>query len=628
MCEISVRRCLEIRWLRTTVACLFVLFVATNEISAAELRRVLLIHAFAHADSPWSNMAASFREEILKKSPGPIDVYELSLDTARIRNPDDELPFVEHVLKVLSGRKLDLIVPVGAPAAFFMRRHRSELFPETPMMILGADRRRIPRNTLGKRDTAVLLNLDVPAYFENILHVLPKTKHIALAIGNSPVEQFWASEFMRQGQRFADRVDTASLSKLPFDEMLQRAATMPAHSVIVWSLLSEDAAGIPYSEERALDKARAVADVPIFGISDYQLGRGIVGGPLVQTEVLGRSAAKVALRILKGDKPATIGPTYVGLSTPTYDWRELQRWDISEAQLPPGSIVRFREPSVWQKYRWQIVTVAAILMAQGAVITGLFWQRWRRRIAEMELRRRLLQVIHLNRTAVTGALSTSVAHELNQPLGAIQSYADAAMLHLKAAPPNVVRAEQILGNILRANKRAAQIITHLRDLLKKRDEIELRDCDLNDLISETLKIVGPEASKKGIELEPYRPNGTLTVRGDRIQLEQVILNLATNAIDAMHDSDPSRNKLSIQTAVIDQATVEVSVVDSGIGIPPDSLGKIFETFYTTKRSGTGLGLSIARTIIETYGGKLWAENGPNGGAKFCFTLPLSKVAVA
>jgi signal transduction histidine kinase len=557
MCEISARGCLGISWLRTAVVCLFVLFVATDEISAAELRRVLLIHAFAHAYSPWSDMAASFREEILKKSPEPIDVYELSLDTARIRNPDDELPFVEHVLKVLSGRRLDLIVPVGAPAAFFLQRHRSQLFPETPMMVLGADRRRIPRDSLGKRDTAVLSNLDLPAFFENILRVLPETKHIAVVAGNSPVERFWASEIMREGQRFADRVEITSLNRLPFGEMRKRAATMPPKSVILWILLSEDATGIPYSEDRALDKARAVANVPIFGISDYQLGRGIVGGPLLQTEVLGRSAAKVALRILKGEKPATIGPTYVGLSTPTYDWRELQRWDISEGQLPPGSIVRFREPSVWQKYRWQIMTVAAILLAQATVITALFWERWRRRIAEKGMRGCLLQVIHLNRTAVTGALSTSVAHELNQPLGAIQSYADAAMLYLKADPPDVARVEQILGNILRADERAAQIITHMRDLLKKRDEIELQECELNDIISETLKIISPEASKKGVELEPYRPNGTLLVRGDRIQLEQAILNLATNAFHAMQDSDPSRKKLAIQASLIDDATVEV-----------------------------------------------------------------------
>jgi hypothetical protein len=224
MCGISVRGCSGISWLRTVVVCLFVLFVATDEISAAELRRVLLIHAFAHANSPWSDMAASFREEILKKSPEPIDIYELSLDTARIRNPDDELPFVEHVLKVLSGRRLDLIVSVGAPAAFFLQRHRSQLFPETPMMVLGADRRRVPRDTLGKRDTAVLLNLDLPAFFENILRLLPETKHIALVIGNSPVERFWASELMREGQRFADRVNITSLNRLPFSEMCPTSA--------------------------------------------------------------------------------------------------------------------------------------------------------------------------------------------------------------------------------------------------------------------------------------------------------------------------------------------------------------------------------------------------------------------
>ncbi len=211
-------------------------------------------------------------------------------------------------------------------------------------------------------------------------------------------------------------------------------------------------------------------------------------------------------------------------------------------------------------------------VAQAAVITGLFLERRRRQNAELQLRDRLLQVIHLNRTAVAGALSASIAHELNQPLGAIQSYAEAAMLYLGADPPNVARAEQILSNILRDNDRAAQIISHLRALLKKKTEDELEQIDLGEVVNDSLQIVGPEALKKGIELVADQEAGHFVVRGDRVHLQQVILNLAMNAIDAMQSCKLGQGKLSIRVAPNGNSAVEVWVEDSGTGIPPDKLG--------------------------------------------------------
>ena len=307
------------------------------------------------------------------------------------------------------------------------------------------------------------------------------------------------------------------------------------------------------------------------------------------------------------------------------DERPIKRWGLSTSRLPADSDIQFHQFDLWEQYRWQIISIAIIVLAQAAVIGGLIIERRRRQAAELELRDRLLEVIHLNRTAVAGTLSASIAHELNQPLGAIQSYAEAAMLYLGADPPNVARAEQILSNILRDNERAAQIISHLRALLKKKSEDELEEIDLGEVVHDTLQIVGPEALKKGIGLVADQEIGRFVVRGDRIHLQQVILNLAMNAIDAMQTCEPGAGKMSIRAALNGDSAVKVWVEDSGMGIPPDKLGKIFDAFYTTKKQGTGLGLSIARTIIETYGGKIWAENRLGGGAMFCFTVPLLKV---
>jgi len=303
----------------------------------------------------------------------------------------------------------------------------------------------------------------------------------------------------------------------------------------------------------------------------------------------------------------------------------LSQWD---PDLPWYGAASSAFHETWYQYRWLIIATLAVVLTQVAMITSLFFEHHRRRIAEIELRQRLIEVIHLNRTATAGALSASVAHELNQPLGAIQSYAEAAELYLKAEPPNLERVQKILADIRRDDERAAEIINHLRGLLKKRSKIEFQEFDLNDVVRDALRILGPEALKRGMTVSAVQAEASLPVRADQIQMQQVILNLALNGMDAMQACAPGGGKLSIQTARVGDSVTEVSVADSGTGIPKDALNKVFDTFYTTKPQGTGLGLSIARTIIETYEGRIWAENGPGGGAVFRFTLPLSKVAAA
>jgi signal transduction histidine kinase len=365
--------------------------------------------------------------------------------------------------------------------------------------------------------------------------------------------------------------------------------------------------------------------VTMCGMGDYEMGRGIVGGPLMQINKLGEQAAEAALRILKGDSPSAINTPYVVFGVPGSDWRELRRWNISENTLQRGSVVQFREPGIWQRYRWQIAAILGVLLAQAVAIAGLILERRRRCAAELQLRQRLMQVVHLNRSAIAGALSASVAHELNQPLAAIQNTAEAAILYLKAEPSNTTRIQDLLSNIIRDDNRAAKIVSNLRGLLKKRNSVELQEFDLNEVIHDALEIIAPEALRKGIEVAGCKAHVALQVRGDRIQLQQVILNLAMNAIDALGSCDSARKKMSINAVPVQEYAVEVAVADNGIGIPRDRLNQIFETFYTTKEHGTGLGLSIARTIIEMYGGRIWAENRPGGGAEFRFILPLAQM---
>jgi signal transduction histidine kinase len=607
----------------------FLIFAAIG--AAAEPRRVLILHAFGHAYSPWSDMAASFREELVKKSQEPIDFYEVSLDTARVQDSQDEGPFVEYIRAVLSGRKLDLIVPVGAPAAFFLQRHRQEIFPTTPMMIVGADVRRISGTTRAANDVTVLLDLDLPAYLRNILQLRPETTDIAVVVGNSPVERYWTSELRRDFQRFADRVNIIWLNDLTFDEMLKHAATMLPQSAIFWFLLSEDAAGVPYSQDRALEMMREVSAVPIFGMGDFELGRGIVGGPLMQTSALGRQAAEVGLRILRGEtRGGSIELPNVTFGAPMYDWRELQRWNISEARLPADSIVQFRQRGIWQQHRLEIMGALAIVILQAALIAGLMFERQARKRAAVVAGKAKMEsdfyrenLAHLARVHTVGTMSTAIAHEVNQPLVAIKNYAVAARGRLmRTGGLSLAKVQELLDKIEEQASRAGDVLQSLRAMVRKH-EPEAAETELGELIADTLKLMEMEGRNANIRIEAAISPELPPVLVDGIQIQQVVLNLARNAIEAIEEAGISSGVIKVAVIGTEKNEVAVSVSDCGPGIAPEDAKHIFDPFHSTKRGGLGVGLSISRAIVEAHGGRMSLAPNQGGGCVFQFTLPVA-----
>jgi len=599
------------------------LLLAAHCPAFAEPRRVLLLHSFGPHYEPWSAVAARFREEFTRRLPA-VDLYEVALEMARLAQPTEEAPLVDYMRALFAGRDLDLVVAIGAPAARFFQKYRPQFFPSTPLLITAADRRTFSEGALTSNDATVPSTLDLPKLVENILQVLPDTNNIAFVIGASPLERFWVQGMRQAFQPFAGRVTFEWFSDLSQEEMVKRAATLPPRSALFYASVRVDAAGIPNEQNRVLARLRQGANAPIFSYLDSNFGQGIVGGPVISTQELGRRAAEVAVRILNGERPGDIKTSPVGLGAPVYDWRELQRWNISEARLPLGSIVQFRESSAWERYRWQLIGILTALLVQSAMITWLLTALHGRRKAEFESRERALEVMHLNRAAEVGALSVSFAHEVSQPLVSISLNAERAKNLLKADPPEVGKLREVVTAITQANNLAVGVIRNLRNLLKRKSDIQ--DCDLNAVIADAVQLLSPEANRHNIELHVNGIQRTLLVRADPVHLQQVVLNLVTNAMDAMTESAPGGRKITIQTALAGESTVEVSVSDSGTGIPENKLGEIFGTFYTTKDKGTGLGLSVARTIIETYEGKIWAENLVEGGALFRFTLPLLKLS--
>ena len=230
---------------------------------------------------------------------------------------------------------------------------------------------------------------------------------------------------------------------------------------------------------------------------------------------------------------------------------------------------------------------------------------------------------HASRLAVAGELTALIAHEISQPLGAILSNADAAEILLDNGDLPVGDLREILGEIRKDDLRATEAIRRIRKLLRKRP-IDMQPVNVNDVSADVLKLVAGDAIRRRILLHKELEPGLPMIRGDRVHLQHVLLNLVLNGMDAVNDNANDERRLTIRTSRIEPDKVEISVTDTGHGIPSDKLPRIFDSFFTTKKEGMGLGLSIARSIVEAHQGRIWAENNPDRGAVFRFDLPVMK----
>ena len=605
-----------------TAALAIALLLTTQAQSQAdgEPKRVLMLYSFGRDFSPWKDYASTIRSELERQSPWPLDIQDQSLVGARSGHEDAEVPFIEYLRALYKKSPPDIIVGIGAPAAVFVQQHRQQIFPKAPMVFTAMEERRIDAAALTKDDTVVAMTHDFAAAIGNILRVLPDTKNVMVVNGNSPNERFWLQEITREVRPLESRVAFTWTSQLSFEEILKLASALPPHSAIFWHTLYVDGAGVGHEDDSALKKLHAIANAPIFSLFDVFFNGETVGGLMHSVLEEAQETAAVSIRILNGEVPGDIKVPPTRFATPKFDWREMQRWGISEKNLPPGSEIDFREPTVWQRYSWQIALILAVILAQAGFISALLHAHRRRRLAEVLSRQRTAELVHVNRIATAGELTASIAHEINQPLGAILTNAETADVILNSPSPDIAELKDIVKDILRDDRRAGEVIRRMRSLLKKAP-FELKSLDFNDLVRETLELVLAVGRK--VELVSRITPDALPILGDRIQLQQVILNLVANGIDAMKDTPATDRIISIRTSRVENFA-QLSVSDRGPGIPEDKLKAVFEPFYTSKGEGMGMGLSIARTIIEAHNGLVWAENRENGGASFRIRLPISK----
>ena len=560
----------------------------------------------------------NFRVELDQRAEGPVNVVQVVVGpTGFVGAPEQAV--VDYIRSTFVDRpKPDLIVTVAGPAAVFARKYRQQLFPDTPTLLASVDQKYLGDAPLGDNETAVAVVNDYPRVIEDILQLLPQTKQVFMVIGSGQIGQFWRRELENEFRRFHDRLTFVWFDNLSVQETLRRSASLPDNSAIVYVIFGTDAAGAAYADDRLFAELHATANAPLFAGQSVFLGAGVVGGSLLSIDDLSRNTADVAVRLLNGAAPKSINVPLQLPGQPMFDWRELQRWGIPESRLPAGSVVRYRAPSLWSAYRGTVLTAVGVLAVQSLLIVGLVYQRRARQRAEVDSRKNLALAADASRRLTMSALTSSIAHELGQPLSSMIHNAQAGRMMITADRSTPDTMGEILSDIETEGVQATQIIDRHRTMLRGH-QLDTKPIDLHVVIDESLALVAHDMRARQIEATVNLSSHPCIINGDQVLLQQVLVNLVMNAMDAMAETPPARRRVTISTEVR-AADVDVSVRDTGTGLPAQIDGTLFTPFVTTKAHGLGIGLTITQTIVEAHGGTIDARNNPEGGATFTVTL--------
>ena len=559
------------------------------------------------------------RAEMQKAVTNRIEFLAEYLDASHFSDKEHFRLFQDYLGKKYAGQKLDLIL------AFPSRDYRlagelpDALFPDVPVVFVAINEMEVPEAISKLGVTGIVQRFDIRGTLGLIMRLQPDTRRVVVIGGISGMDRATLGRIAEASQAL-EGVEFDFWTNRPVAELPGAVKVLPEGTVVLLSTVISDVNGQTFYMSQLAQTLAPAASVPVYVLGGWVLGSGVVGGSVVNSEDLGARAAQLALRVLGGADPEKVPIEVATKGTPTVDWRALQRWGIKESRVPAGGVIRYRPETLWEQHRDLILILLAVFLGQAVTIGGLLAQRQQRRRAEAEILNQRTELAHATRVSTMGQLASALAHELNQPLGAILRNAEAAEIFLQKEKPNLEEIRTILEDIRKDDQRAGSVIDRMRSLLKKHS-LESKPLDLGGLLAETVTLAQADAHARRVNLTLQMPAQLPAVRGDRVHLKQVVLNLILNGVDAMAGGTEAGRLLTVRAETARDGSVEVAVSDCGTGIPPDKAKRLFEPFFTTKPDGMGMGLAISQTIIEAHGGKIWAENNAARGAVFKFTLP-------
>ena len=587
---------------------------------AAETKNVLVIYSNNRLLPGNVLVDRGLRAAFSNPAERPVRVYSEFLDRPEFSGDAYERTMLAYLRDKYAARPPDAVISVSDDAFDFLLHQRSQLFPGVPLVYAVVSRSflqsmpTVPVDAVG-----VPIEYDYAGTIEQALRWHPGAQRLVIVTGSSERDREREARLRREIPSVAGSVAVEHLAGLPTSSVLKRLGELDAGTVVFTPGYFEDGEGRQFTPRDSAALMAAASNAPMYGPVDTFIGTGIVGGRMQGLEAMGRQSARIVEKLFAGASPASLRSLETAPTALHVDWRQIERWGIDEKLIPADTVVHFREPTLWEAYRNVAILTVAIVLLQAALITKLLIERRRRLTAEVAVQKQRTELAHASRLAVAGELTASIAHEINQPLGAVQTSADAADLLLQSGGDRRDDLVRIVTRIRRDNLRASDVIRRLRALLA-RHEPERLPFDLNAAVGDVATLLRAEALRRGVTLETRSAPTSAFVVGDHTQIQQVLINLVLNAMDTV--AGASEDRRTVVVAVEKQAKgMSVVVRDRGAGIAPEHMSKLFDSFFSTKQRGMGLGLSIARTIVEAHGGRIWAENGAAGGAAFHVELP-------
>jgi signal transduction histidine kinase len=342
-------------------------------------KRVLVVHANRSAAPVPIVMDREYQRLIGTALDGHLDYHSEYLDVARFGDAAYLTALRDFLAFKYRDQRFDLIIATTGAAADFVTANHDVVFGGAPVLCVLA-----PSLSPGPNATGVIVGMDLAGTIALALQVQPATREVFVVSGASEFDKYYEDVARNQLRQFEDRVGLTYLSGLPMSELEQRVSDLPADSIVYFLSVVEDGAAVKFLPLDSLQRISRVANAPIYSWLDATIDHGIVGGSLASADLLAERTAPVALRVLKGEAPSSIPVETIDMNVPQVDWRQLQKWGISEDRLPAGTLVRFRQPGMWEQYKVYIVGAASLMVIQMALISTLFVQLARRRKAEQE----------------------------------------------------------------------------------------------------------------------------------------------------------------------------------------------------------------------------------------------------
>jgi len=589
---------------RVALAAIFYSAVCVADVGADQ-KTVLIVYA-TRVDARISVLADLQLPRLLEQGLGErIDRYSEHLDLARLADVQYQTAVNEFLQQKYRGQQFDLVIAMQQIAFDFLAKVREDLFPGTPVVFFSdtTSTRRI------RNSTGMIVEPNLAGSLELALTLQPSLRHVYVVTGASPRDMLFERRARAQLEGFRSRVAIKYLSGLATAELKARLATLPNRSIIYYLLVNRDGAGVSFHPLEYLQDIAPVANAPIYSWVDSAMGQGIVGGSLKSQEKQTAAIAELALRALHGEDPDSIPLTSPDLQVNEVDWRELRRWGIEESRVPAGTVVQFREPTIWEQYKLYVLAGIVLMLAQTALSTGLLVQRSKRRQAERQVlasQAKLQKSYDRIRALVSRLLnaedttSARISRELHDDVGQQLTLLTVDIERLRTAPPADTAA------LLAETWDHAQIIARsVHDLAYR-------------LYPATLRLVGLVPALGGLQREMERSVIVVNLVHENVP-ETLPPDVALCVFRVVQEA--------LQNAVKYSAAREVAVALQGT--PDRLLGTIADDgigFDVGAAFGNGLGLVSMSERVEALNGTFEIHSAAGKGTRLVFSVPLATEA--